>query len=178
MAAWEQQKHRYPHPQHVSVPLDHSWFIMQADLRTKDTQHGIVCSSPFKHVLYFPSPCIELANDPSQCTGLNCNNQNWEGHRCTLFSSAWRRKTGPYLQKFQKNSAVSKIFFIMVLFCFCLFTSALHKQNLSVWGKFNYLPSGCLKIQTQKYLDDIFIRFFCIPPPKKPFAPNKGDWND
>lgn len=35
-----------------------------------------------------------------------------------------------------------------------------------------------MKAQTHKYLDCIFMRSFCIPPPRKSFVPNKGDWND
>lgn len=114
LRAWEPQKHH--HPQHVLVPLDHSWFIMQPDENKGRSVHNCL---QFRHVLYFPSPCIELAKDPSQCMGLNCNWSSQNCKECALFPSAWRRKVGPYLQKFQKNSVVSKIIFIIVLFCFC-----------------------------------------------------------
>lgn len=37
----------------------------------------------------FSSPCVELANDLSQWTGLNCSTQNGGGHQCSLFLSVW-----------------------------------------------------------------------------------------
>lgn len=72
MEAWEQQKHRHPP---ACLSASGSQLVHYAG-RTKGSQQMIVCSSPFRHILYFLSPCIELANGPSQCMGLNCNNQN------------------------------------------------------------------------------------------------------
>lgn len=53
--------------------------IMQPDKNKGCSAHNCL---HFRHVLYFPSPCIELANDPSQGMGLNCNctSQNCRVH--------------------------------------------------------------------------------------------------
>lgn len=110
--AWEPQKHH--HPQHVPVPLDHSWFIVQPDENKGCSAHNCL---QFRHVLYFLSPCIELANDPTQCVGLNCN--------CTIRIArsvlcSHQRGEGRWdpISRNSRKTVVSKIFFIMV-FCFC-----------------------------------------------------------
>lgn len=100
-------------PQHVPVPLDHSWLIIQPDKNKGCSAHNCL---QFRHVLYFPSPCIELTNNPSQCMGLNwnCSSQN-----CSVLCS-YQPGVGrwDHISRNSRKTAVSKIFFIMVLFCF------------------------------------------------------------
>lgn len=164
-------------PQHVPVPLDHSWFIRQPDKNKGCSAHNCL---QFRHVLYFPSPCIELTTIPVSVwdwTGtvavriaksVLCSYQPGEGRWDPISRNSRKMLQYP-------KSSLQWFYFVSTT---NLFTSALHKQNLLLWSKFKNSATGCLKTQTHKYLDGIFMKTFCIPPPRKSFVPNKGDWND